>query len=76
MMTWAFVLGRGSSGTRLFPRVRGGPACGLPQAGRMAGVRPVHFIMQRKQLLEVACRRPRPKGRLTSRRGSRELVSV
>ncbi len=59
MMTWAFVLDPRSQGTRLLVRVRGGPEYrfhGLPRWAAPLVVRPVHFIMQRKQLVEIARR--------------------
>jgi hypothetical protein len=62
MMTWAFVLEPAPEGTRLLVRVRGSSAYrfhGLPRWATMPTVRPIHFLMQRKQLLGVARRAER-----------------
>ena len=59
-MTWAFVLERSGAGsTRLVVRVRGGQGYrfhGLPWPVAKFIVSPVHFVMQRKQLLGIARR--------------------
>ena len=59
-VTWTFVLDEISPGiTRLLVRARGGPGYrfhGLPLALTRLGVRVVHFVMQRKQLLGIAGR--------------------
>ena len=58
--TWAFVLEQPQSGqTRLLVRGRvasGYRPYGLPQWFALSLARPVHFIMQRKQLLNIARR--------------------
>jgi len=59
MMTWAFTLDPGRMSTRLVVRVRGGPEYrfrNLPTWAAPLVVRPVHFVMQRKQLVEIARR--------------------
>lgn len=59
MMTWAFVLEPASRGTRLVVRARGGPEYrfhGLPAWAASLFVRPIHFVMQRKQLMGIAQR--------------------
>jgi uncharacterized protein YndB with AHSA1/START domain len=60
LMTWAFLLRPApDGGTRLIVRVRGAQAYrfrGLPAWLSMLVVRPVHFIMERKQLLGIARR--------------------
>ena len=63
IVTWAFVLEPAADGgTRLIVRVRTGPRddfLGMPAwIGRLA-IRPIHFIMQRKQLLGIARRAER-----------------
>jgi len=59
-VTWTFVLDEAAPGvTRLLVRARGGPGYrfhGLPLALTRLGVRVVHFVMQRKQLLGIAGR--------------------
>src|SRR4030095_9372465 len=59
-VTWTFVLEDvPHGGTRLLVRVRGGPGYrfyGLPLLLTRLVVRVVHFIMQRKQLVEIARR--------------------
>lgn len=63
LMTWAFVLEQVEAGTRLLVRVRGGPEYrfhGLPTWATRIAVRPVHFVMQRKQLLGLARRAEHP----------------
>jgi hypothetical protein len=59
-MTWTFVLEPlGGESTRLIVRARGGPEYqfhGLPWPLTKRIVPLVHFIMQRKQLLELARR--------------------
>ncbi len=67
-VTWTFVLDEvAPCVTRLLVRVRGGPGYrfhGLPLPLTRLVVRMVHFIMQRKQLLEIASRAERqPAGR-------------
>lgn len=57
--TWAFFLEDRGDSTRLISRARGGPGYsfhGLPPALSGALIRLVHFVMQRKQLLEIARR--------------------
>ena len=60
LVTWAFVLDNiGQNCTRLIVRARGGPGYrfhGLPQWGSLLLVRPIHFLMQRRQLLGIASR--------------------
>ncbi len=60
IVTWSFVLDEiDERTTRLITRVRGGreyPFYGLPPAFGMPLVRPVHFVMERKQLLGIARR--------------------
>lgn len=59
-VTWTFWLDEVGPGvTRLLVRVRGGPGYrfhGLPLLLTRLVIRVVHFIMQRKQLLEIAKR--------------------
>jgi hypothetical protein len=57
--TWSFFLEDRGDSTRLISRARGGPGYrfhGLPPALSGALIRFVHFLMQRKQLLEIARR--------------------
>jgi hypothetical protein len=58
LMTWSFVLDTvGRCHTRLVVRARGArgyPFCGLPPSIGMPFVRFGHFVMQRKQLLDIA----------------------
>ncbi len=58
--TWAFVLHQPQPGqTRLIVRGRAAPGyrpLGLPEWAAMLLARPAHFVMQRKQLLEIAHR--------------------
>jgi hypothetical protein len=60
LMTWAFVLERvDECHTRLIVRARGArgyPFYGLPPAIGMPFIRFGHFVMQRKQLLNIASR--------------------
>jgi hypothetical protein len=60
IVTWAFVLRKlDAHRTRLIVRARGAESYrfhGLPRAIGVLAVRVVHFIMQRKQLLELARR--------------------
>jgi hypothetical protein len=60
LVTWAFVLeGRGDDSTRLIVRARGAQGYrfqGLPLWISKPLARLVHFLMQRKQLLEIARR--------------------
>jgi len=60
IMTWAFVLEwRTDTTTRLIVRARGGreyPFYGLPPWIGKPLIRFGHFVMQRKQLLGIACR--------------------
>ena len=60
LMTWAFVLEPiDATHTRLIVRARGGAAYrfhGLPPALSALVVRPIHFLMERKQLLGLAWR--------------------
>ena len=71
VVTWAFVLNEVTPTlTRLIVRVRAGEAYsfhGLPNAIGLWLARVVHFIMQRRQLVEIARRaeygsRPHPRG--------------
>jgi len=56
-VTWTFVLNEAFPGaTRLLVRARGGPGYrfhGLPLSLTRIVIRAVHFIMERKQLLEI-----------------------
>jgi hypothetical protein len=60
MVTWAFLLEpRADGSTRLIVRVRGAQGYrfhGLPSWLCVPVIRVVHFVMQRKQLLEIAHR--------------------
>ena len=60
VVTWAFTLERGrSDSTRLIVRVRAARGYrfrGLPAWASQPLIRIVHFVMQRKQLLEIARR--------------------
>jgi hypothetical protein len=62
-VTWSFVLNEiGDNLTRLIVRVRASAGYrfyGLPQTVGLWMARVVHFIMQRKQLLEIASRAER-----------------
>lgn len=64
LVTWAFVLEElGHNHTRLVVRVRGAPGYrfhGLPPWMSLLIVRPIHFLMQRRQLLSVAARVQEP----------------
>jgi hypothetical protein len=61
--TWSFLLNElDPSTTRLIVRVRVAPGhrfLGMPQSAGLTIARFVHFVMQRKQLLEVASRAER-----------------
>jgi hypothetical protein len=65
-VTWSFVLDPlGGSRTRLLVRARGGAGYrfhGLPEWLSLAAVRPVHFVMERKQLIGIARRAEREPG--------------
>jgi hypothetical protein len=71
MATWAFMLVLCAGGsTRLIVRVRGAQGYrfhGLPPWLSYPAVRLVHFVMQRKQLLEIAHRVELSKARLNPR---------
>ena len=57
--TWAFRLDDASGGTRLLVRARGGAGYrfhGLPAWASQLAIRVVHFVMQRKQLLNITAR--------------------
>lgn len=62
-VTWTFVLEQATPGTtRLLVRARGGQGYrfhGLPVPLTKLAIRAVHFIMQRKQLVEIARRAER-----------------
>ncbi len=65
-VTWSFVLDPlDTSRTRLLVRARGGAGYrfhGLPEWLSLAVVRPVHFVMERKQLIGIARRAEREPG--------------
>jgi hypothetical protein len=65
-VTWSFVLDPlDASRTRLLVRARGGAGYrfhGLPEWLSLAVVRPVHFVMERKQLIGIARRAEREPG--------------
>jgi hypothetical protein len=57
--TWAFLLDDASGGTRLVVRARGSQGYrfhGLPLWASQLAIRVVHFVMQRKQLLNIEAR--------------------
>lgn len=65
LVTWAFVLEElGHTYTRLVVRVRGAHGYrfhGLPPRISLLIVRPIHFLMQRRQLLTIAARVEEPR---------------